>query len=129
MNDRIGKTTWFDLPTKDPMDARSFYEGLFNWRFLLLKDAPLTGYWVIQAGEDLIGGLRQAPAGAPIGAFTPVLYFTVNDVAASSNRVKELGGKLVGEAVDLKNGRGSYQMFRDREGNLVALWGPSKESV
>jgi predicted enzyme related to lactoylglutathione lyase len=127
IQDRIGKSYWFDLPVIDPVNGRSFYEGLFNWKFLLMNDSALSDYWVIQSGEELIGGLRQTSTPIAKDSSAPVLYFTVNDVETSAKRVKELGGKLVGEKVDLGKGRGAYQLFRDREGNLAALWAPSKE--
>lgn len=125
---RVGKTYWFDLPAVNVEDARSFYEGLFNWEFLLLRDSALSDYWVIQAGKDLIGGMRRAEHVRRGGA-VPVLYFTVDDLDRYAGRVKELGGKLEGARVDLGKNRGSYQWFRDREGNLAALWAPEKEAI
>src|SRR5688572_2144890 len=112
VENRIGKTYWFDLPVLDVVDARSFYEGLFNWQFLLMKDSPVSDYWVIQAGDELIGGIRQTPLEKP-NLHAPVLYFTVDNLDRYANRVKELGGKLVGERVDLGKDRGFYQWFRD----------------
>lgn len=125
---KFGKTFWFDLPVSDVVNARSFYEGLFGWKFLLLRDASFTDYWVIEADQELIGGIRKMP-GVNATASGPVLYFTVEDLPSSSHRVKELGGTLVGDPVRLGNNGGSYQWFFDREKNLVALWAPSKESV
>lgn len=121
MENRVGKSYWFDLPAADVDDAKSFYEGLFNWKFLRLSDSILPDYWVIQAGEELIGGLRK---GAPekTAKNTPVLYFTVKNLAGASSRVRELGGKLEGAPVHLGKNRGSFQWVRDREGNLIALW-------
>ena len=124
---RIGKSYWFDLTAADARDAMSFYEALFGWIFLRMNDSPLSDYWVIQAGDELIGGLRQTPGGKP-AADGPVLYFTVDDLGCAAARARELGGKLVGEPVDLGKGRGSYQWFRDREQKLAALWAPAKES-
>ena len=123
MKPAAGTTSWFDLPARDLPDARAFYEGLFNWTFLRFSDDRLPGYWMIQSGDRLIGGLRlcgDPPAGD--GVAVPVLYVTVNDLAAAGARVRELGGTLVGERVDLGKGRGSYQWFRDRQDNLLALW-------
>lgn len=128
LKSRIGKTSWFDLPVKDAVNARSFYEGLFNWTFLVMKDAPVTDYWVIQAGDELIGGIRQMSDRAG-GSPAPILYFTVDDLARYSRRVTELGGKLSGKQVDLGKGRGAYQWFHDRENNLAALWAPTGDSL
>ena len=43
----------------------------------------------------------------------------------AQRRAKELGAVIIGEIVDLGKGRGLYQWIRDREGNLIGLWGPS----
>jgi len=103
-----------------------FYEGLFHWKFLLMQDDAVKDYWVIQAGEELIGGIRKMPSiNADMAG--PVLYFTVDDLDAYTVRIKELGGTLVGERVQLGNKGGFYQWFRDREKNLVALWASSEE--
>src|SRR5688572_16119634 len=120
-DNRVGKSYWFDLPAADVDDAKSFYEGLFNWKFLRLSDSVLPDYWVIQAGDELIGGIRKAvPEKTAKNA--PVLYFTVKNLAGASSRVRELGGKLEGAPVNLGKKRGSFQWVRDREGNLIALW-------
>lgn len=126
IKDRIGKSYWFDLPVADVVNARSFYEGLFDWKFLLLNEPTLKDYWVIQAGQELIGGIRQMTFEKPSN-FSPVLYFTVDDLSKYSLRVKELGGHLVGSPITLGEKNGVYQWFRDREGNLIALWAPNNQ--
>lgn len=123
---RVGKCTWFDLPAHHIEDAKSFYEGLFGWQFLRLSDDAVSNYWIIQSGDELIGGLRQSQIDRKAGN-VPILYFTVTDLQSASARVRDLGGKLEGQRIDLGKNRGSYQWFRDREGNLVALWAPSTE--
>jgi uncharacterized protein len=121
---QLGKTTWFDLPVLDVVDARLFYEGLFNWQFLVMDGSPVSDYWVIQAGDEMIGGIRQVKQLDP-QASGAILYFTVDDLDRYSSRVKELGGKLVGPKVELGKNRGSYQWFRDRQGVLAGMWAPS----
>ncbi len=127
IENKIGKATWFDLPVTDIVNGRSFYEGLFKWQFLLMNDSAVPNYWVIQAGDELIGGIRKIDReGGNDGG--PILYFTVDNLDNYARRVKELGGQLVGDKVDLGNGRGLYQWFRDREDNLLALWSPENNS-
>lgn len=121
MNNRHGKTNWFDLPARDIHDAMSFYEGLFGWTFARLKDNAIADYWVIQNGQELIGGLRKVEKIITDG-IGPIIYITVDDLANTCQRVKDLGGKLSGENVFLNDGRGTFQWFRDREGNLLGLW-------
>jgi predicted enzyme related to lactoylglutathione lyase len=123
LTNKMGKVTWFDLPATDTVNARMFYEGLFGWEFLLMREPSPPDYWVIQAGNEMIGGIRKVAEKTTTDR-APILYFTVDELPRYTLRVKELGGKLVGDPVNLGNGRGSYQWFRDREENLVALWAP-----
>ncbi len=126
MDNKTGKTYWFDLPVANLTDAMSFYEALLGWTFVRLKDSPLPEYVMIQVDNELIGGLRQVASDKLKGGehLAPLIYFTVEALEPKINRVKELGGTLVGERMDLGIDRGSYQWFRDREGNLVAFWAP-----
>jgi predicted enzyme related to lactoylglutathione lyase len=142
MDDRVGKATWFDLMAADAVDAMAFYEGLFGWKFLRMKEPALRDYWVIQAGGELIGGLRQSSyasqttrasedKGLPSEALRresaqegPVIYFTVKELMPAVARARELGASLVGDRMDLGEDRGSYQWIKDRQKNVIALWGP-----
>ena len=120
----LGKSAWFDLPARDLPAAMSFYQGLFGWDFSPLHDPALPDYWVIEKEGAWIGGLRRV-SGAPAAKKDcegPVLYITVEGLEAAAARAKELGARLVGEAVRMKGGRGAYQRFRDPEDNLLALW-------
>lgn len=121
-----GKSRWFDLPARDVVDAMSFYEGLFGWKFLRLSEPVLEDYWVIEKDGDWIGGLRAAALDneAKRGCDAPVIYVTVERLAPAAARAKELGAELVGGRVELGARRGAYQRFRDREKNLLALWAP-----
>ncbi len=123
---QIGKSYWFDLPVRDVLDAMSFYEGLFGWKFVKLSDPVLANYWVIEKDDEYIGGLRLMTLDNALkkNSDSPVLYFTVEKLDPAVQRVKELGAKLVGERTELGKQRGVYQWFRDREENLVALWAP-----
>lgn len=118
-NSRTNKATWFDLLTNNPVDSMSFYEGLFDWKFLKMKEPAISDYWIIQSGSELIGGLRHVEEQVNGGA---VIYFTVDELAPAVSRAKELGGKLVGNLVDMGADRGKFQWIRDRQGSVIALW-------
>ena len=126
MEDKIGKTIWFDLPVSNLWDAMSFYEGLLNWKYVQMKDSVETDYVMIQVNETLIGGLRRMKHACPElkDMCSPILYFTVDQLEPKIKRAKDLGATLVGEKIDLGNGRGCYQWLKDREKNLIALWAP-----
>jgi uncharacterized protein len=119
----ISRSVWFDLPVTNLADAMSFYEGLLGWTYRQMEDSPLSGYVMIDVGGKLIGGLRQVSAEA-LAKAGPILYFTVEKLAPKVARAKELGAEIVGQTVVLGKDRGCYQWIRDREGNLIGLWGP-----
>src|SRR5690242_7699154 len=120
-----GHTDWFDIPVGNLADAMSFYEGLLGWKYQKMQDSPLPDYVMIDADGKLIGGLRKvsAPSGSHPKKETPILYFTVEKLQPKIARAKELGAEIVGQRVDLGHDRGCYQWIRDREGNLIGLWG------
>ena len=121
-----GMPSWFELPVVNLVDAMSFYEGLFGWRFVRTSSPAEPDYMMIQAGALLVGGLRKVGAneGPREGLSAPVVYFAVEALGAKIDRARELGAKPVGERVDLGAERGSYQRLLDREGNMIALWAP-----
>jgi predicted enzyme related to lactoylglutathione lyase len=122
----IGRTDWFDLPVADLADAMSFYEGLLGWTYSQMEDSPLSDYVMINVAGKLIGGIRRVPKKSRNGAeFSgSIPYFTVDKLQPKIARAKELGAEIVGQIVDLGKERGRYQWIRDREGNLIGLWGP-----
>jgi predicted enzyme related to lactoylglutathione lyase len=101
----------------------SFYEGLLGWTYRQMDHSPLADYVMIEAGGELIGGMRQLKnQPKPSESTGPILYFTVDKLAPAMTRAKELGAHLIGETVNLGAGRGSYQWIRDREGQTIGLW-------
>lgn len=119
-------SVWFDIPVVHLSDAMAFYQHLLGWNYRQMENSPEPDYVMIDAGGQLIGGLRKVtspPASGDVSV--PILYFTVEVVSSKAARAKELGATLVGAIVDLGKGRGRYQWMRDREGNLIGLWGES----
>ncbi|MBO0840859.1 MAG: VOC family protein, partial [Sciscionella sp.] len=67
------------------------------------------------------GGLMPLPDGTPGHA---IFYVQVDDVAATSKRVEELGGKVVLPATKTPDGL-EFSHVTDAEGNRFGLWNPS----
>jgi len=117
---------WFDLPASDLADAMSFYQGLFGWEYRQMDRSPEPNYVMIEVDGELIGGLRKIPrTDSQTAGENPVIYFTVEELAAKIARARELGATIVGQMVQLGEDRGRYQWIRDREGNLIGLWAAS----
>ena len=80
-----GEVGFFELGVDDPERGRRYYEALFGWRF---EPGPAGGGFAIQ-GSSIAGGLHGGDAGA-----APYVFFTVEDMEAALDKVRELGGTV-----------------------------------
>lgn len=79
-----GEIVYFDLPGKDAETTAKFWESLFGWEF---KEGNFPGYSMIH-GSSPMGGTPHGDTSR-----FPRIYFSVDDVNAAIERVRELGGK------------------------------------
>jgi hypothetical protein len=103
----------FEIVARDPVAQAAFYRELFNWD---IGDGPLAQ---IPAG---IGGPEAGIGGHIRGGSAPgvSIYVQVRELAASLERVKELGGQVVLEPFDVPNGP-TLAAVKDPEGNPLTL--------
>src|SRR5262245_30257874 len=90
---------WHDLNTKDVEGWKRFYGEIFNWKFDASDNGP---YLHIQAGDQMIGGIRQMGADEPqppnwLG------YIVVDDVAAAVAKITAASGKVYVPTTTLDN--------------------------
>lgn len=110
-----------ELHTQDPDKAKEFYQSLFDWK---LEDVPMgeMSYTMIEVGEGTGGGIMQNPVpGAPSSWLS---YVLVDDVAASTEKAKELGASVVQERMEVP-GYGWLSVIADPSGAALGLWQPS----
>ena len=114
-----GDFTHFEIPADDPSRAQRFYAGLFGWE---TREMPgYEDYYLFNtpAGQDAMGGaIGKRGESAPEQLRTYVHVDSVDDAVA---KVRELGGTTVAEKAEVP-GQGWYAVFRDTEGNELALW-------
>lgn len=106
---------WHDLNTTDSAAAQRFYGELFKWTFK--SDGK---YAHIQAGDEMIGGVRTLEAGEP----TPpswLGYIGVDDVAATVAKMTEAGGKVYVPTTAMP-GVGTFAVVADPSGAVMAPW-------
>ena len=104
----------FELPAEDTTRAREFWGGLFGYEFQSM-DGPME-YHMFQTGENEGGAVYERQQGE-IG---PIVYFSVKDIEAALDRVRELGGQSEDKAP--VPGMGWYARCHDTEGNTFSLW-------
>jgi predicted enzyme related to lactoylglutathione lyase len=120
-----GRVCWNELLCQDEEAAERFYAGLFGWGSEP-KDLGQMGTYRVQTlgGKQAAGLMKNPGNGAPD---TWLAYFLVEDLAASTNRAKELGATAIMESAPIP-GLGSFSLVRDPLGAVLALFQPSAEA-
>jgi hypothetical protein len=129
---KIPTIVHFEIPADDVERARKFYTTLFGWKIEKIevkKDGDIMNYWMISTSskEDsnekssLDGGLikRQHPQQPNLN------YISVSSIDEYSNKVNELGGKVVLPKTEI-TGYGFFAVCIDTENNAFALWESKK---
>src|SRR5688500_7918295 len=109
-----GRLVHFEVPADDTERAKEFYSTLFDWRFREWQ-GPVE-YHMLEEGFEPGGAIYPSQAGEK-GA---IIYFDTEDMDASIERVKELGG-----SADDKQpipAIGWYARCEDTEGNPFSLF-------
>jgi uncharacterized protein len=95
MVDYPGRFVWYELMTTDIAAAKAFYANVVGWG---VQDAstPDLAYTLFTAGRTSVSGLMDLPKEAREMGATPrwMGYVGVNDVDATADRIKRLGGAV-----------------------------------
>jgi len=104
----------FEILTSDLEKAKTFYSQLFNWE---MNPWGTQGtYEHIKTPQEPSGGLWKTDEQKGI-----MIYFKVDDIEQTLNKVKQLGGKVTLEKTEIPN-VGYYAIFSDLDGNQIALF-------
>jgi predicted enzyme related to lactoylglutathione lyase len=95
MAESHGRFAWYELMTTDREAAKAFYAAVVGWGAQDVS-MPGTAYTLFTAGGALISGLVELSEDARKMGVRPswLGYVAVDDVDASAERVKQLGGAL-----------------------------------
>ena len=121
----------FEMPYTDQERVARFYQAAFGWRVQILG-ADMNDYVLATTAET--DAKRGAPAGAINGGFFrkkpdwpaqyPAVVIAVDDVQASMQKIRDAGGKVLGEPMEIP-GVGLYVAFLDTEENRASILQPS----
>ena len=109
-----------ELQTKELDKAKKFYQGIFDWRF---EDMPMgngMSYTGINVGEGTGGGMWTNPA-APNGPAHWLAYVNVDNIDATVDKVRSLGGTVVQPKTEVAE-MGWYSVITDPSGAMLGLW-------
>ena len=108
-----GELTWFEMGVPDATRAQSFYAALLGWTFESMGE----GGAVIRTAEGR-AGLHPRDDARQI-----VTYFHVDDIEASVQQVRELGGQA-DDPGPAEEGFGRFVTCRDDQGVAFGLHQP-----
>lgn len=115
-----GAPNWIDVGTPDIEGARSFYGGLFGWRFR--PGGPETGgYGVFQLdGRTVAGGMQTTEEQGP-PSWT--VYFQTPDADATAKAAEQAHGSVLVQPMDVLD-MGRMAILADKAGVGFGLWQP-----
>jgi predicted enzyme related to lactoylglutathione lyase len=103
-----GAPSWFELMTRDYDEALSFYRTVYRWETDVVGDSDEFRYATVRNAdaEGEVAGIMDASGFLPEGVPSNwKVYWEVDDVDASIEKVTALGGSVVMPAQDTPYGR------------------------
>ena len=109
-----GSLIWNELMTTDPDAAAAFYAAVFGWSHEM-SEMPSGPYHLFKDGEEFRGGMMAITP--EMGEMPPNwnIYLNVEDMESAVARVRELGGKVGGDIMDV-DGVGKMAVTADPTG-------------
>ena len=114
-----GTPCWVELITNDVPAARLFYEELFGWQ---MEDtgAEYGNYVLPKVDGRSFGGI-SAPMGDPAHPPVWTTYLATADAAATAQKVKDAGGKVLMGPMDVMT-LGVMLVAQDPTGATICFW-------
>jgi predicted enzyme related to lactoylglutathione lyase len=128
---KMNPVVHFEMPAEDRKRMADFYTRAFGWRTQQLGEE--MGNYVLVTTTDSDENGPKKPGAINGGFFTktndmpaqfPSVVIAVDDIKASMAAVKQAGGKVLGEPMEIP-GVGHYVSFFDTEGNRVSMLQPA----
>ena len=117
-----GTPCWAELGAPDIDAAATFYGGLFGWSIEEGENSEQTGGYrqAMLRGKPVVGAMPLMQEGQP-----PVwsTYVSVEDADATAAKVREAGGIVVAEPMDVLD-LGRMAVFVDPAGAVFGIWQP-----
>ena len=125
----MDRVVHFEIPADDIERAKKFYSENFGWKlnqlgpemgnYVLVHTGPTDEEGMPQDKAFINGGLMPRDPSAS----SPVLVIAVDDADATVEKIKQSGGRLVGEIMDIPT-VGRYARVQDPEGNVIGVIKP-----
>lgn len=108
----------WELWSKNPEKISEFYRKAFDWD---IQHIPAMNYHMVQTGGDggINGGIMKPQEGPWPGNMA--FYIQVDDLDLFAKRVKDAGGKMLVEKMEVP-GVGHLSLFEDTDGRVLGMW-------
>lgn len=115
---------WWEIETTDPERFQQYFAALWGWTFeSAFADTDLDAdYWVIRQDGQGIGGVQRAEGAASAPSAGTRIYFPVDDLEGTLERILALGGEVQRRRTALGGDDRWFGIFRDPVGNSFGLW-------
>jgi uncharacterized protein len=120
----------FEMPYDNRERMAKFYQSAFGWQTQALGEE--MGNYVLATTTETDKTGPKKPGAINGGFFPkqadkpqqhPSVVISVDDIHVAATKVKNAGGKLLGDPMDIP-GVGQYASFVDPEGNRVGMLQP-----
>ncbi len=113
-----GTPCWVDYGAADLDAAKSFYASVLGWEYTG-GEPEFGGYLTVTVDGRMAGGMgpQQDPDDPPRWT----TYFAADDAAATAERIKAAGGRVLVEPMEV-GPMGTMVIALDPQGNPFGLW-------
>jgi uncharacterized protein len=117
-----GRFVWYELMTTDTSAAKDYYTKVVGWGTQPAPNASMP-YTLFSVGDTLVGGMMDQPEEAKkMGAPPSWLgYVAVDDVDATTDHARRLGGAVYVEPRDIPN-VGRFSVIADPQQAVIGLF-------
>lgn len=108
----------WELWSQNPEKVSEFYRKAFGWE---IQHVPALNYHLVQTGGEggINGGIMTPQKGPWPGNMA--FYIQVDDLDAYAKKVRDAGGKIVVEKMEVP-GVGHLSLFEDTDGRVLGMW-------
>lgn len=113
------KICWHEIGVSNMDNAKAFYGELFDWD--IKEDEQMSGYHMAYVEEKPELGIFKVDEEQGMKPYCSY-YISVDDLAASVEKAKELGATIIVPPTELPMDMGSFAMFMDPDQNVLGIW-------
>jgi len=115
-----GCFSWNELQSREPEQAAGFYSRLFGWETEAHEENGQLAYLTIKNAGSSNGGIMPVTGQRGDAPSFWLTYFTVPSCKEAVAKVRELGGEVLAEPMDI--GAGRIAVVSDPQGAAFALF-------